>query len=78
MVTPFSFQGQMQRLPYALWSLGVFLSQHFAVLIIFRAQGVPLSPDLEFYVTPLRSLVTHTRVSNLMLVLALAYLLIAA
>jgi hypothetical protein len=78
MVIPFSFQGQIGRLPYALWSLGLFFSQHLATFASFRARGVPLQPDLEFYITPFRSLVTHGRVSDLMLILALAYLLIAA
>ena len=78
MVIPFSFQGEIGRVPYALWSLGVFFSQHLATFVSFRARGVPLQPDLEFYITPFRSLVTHGRGSDLMLILALAYLLIAA
>jgi uncharacterized membrane protein YhaH (DUF805 family) len=78
MIAPFSFSGQIQRLPYALWSLGVFFSQHLAILIIFRVQGARLQSDLEFYLSPLRSLVRHGQVSSLMLVLALAYLLIVA
>jgi len=85
MVSPFSFQGQIRRLPYALWSVGIFFSQHLAVLIAFRAYG-PQAPlgwswkpaDWLFYVTPLRALVAVSQVSDFMLILALAYLLIVA
>jgi uncharacterized membrane protein YhaH (DUF805 family) len=65
----------MHRLPYALWSLGVFFSQHLATFAVFRAQGVPLHAGLEFFVTPFRSLVLHGRASDLVLICALAYLI---
>jgi uncharacterized membrane protein YhaH (DUF805 family) len=75
MIAPFSLQGHIGRLPYALWSLGVFFSQHLAILIMFWVQGMPLRPDLTFYMIPFRWLVAHSKVSDLTLVLALVYLL---
>jgi hypothetical protein len=45
MVSPFSFQGQIRRLPYALWSVGIFFSQHLVTLIALRAYSVPLTFD---------------------------------
>src|SRR6266436_6322093 len=81
MVTPFSFRGQIRRLPYALWSIGIFFSQHLMTLIALRAYSEPLTFDWppvhwSFYITPLRSLATPYLVSNLVLILALGYLLI--
>jgi uncharacterized membrane protein YhaH (DUF805 family) len=80
----FSFNGRIRRIPYALWSLAVFFSQHLVVLLAFRSQdqslrlsGSPAS-DWAFYVAPLRWLVKLDRPSDLMLILALADLLIAA
>src|SRR5260370_26599535 len=83
MVSPFSFRGQIGRLPYALWSVGVFFSQHLVTLIAFRAHGLPLPFDRppaywSFYITPLRELATLNLASDLMLILALGYLLIVA
>src|SRR6516162_5239302 len=77
MWSPFSFQGKLRRLPYALWSLGIFFSQHLAVLALAGARGSRLQTDWSFYVMPLRSLVTLDRPSNLLLLAALSYLLIA-
>ena len=83
MVSVFSFRGQLDRLPYALWSVGIFFSQHLVTLAAFRTYGRPLPldgslADWSFYVTPLRALVTLGRVSDLMLISALAYLLTVA
>src|SRR5882672_10550911 len=78
MRSPFAFAGKLRRLPYALWSIGVFLSQHLAVLVVSGARHGQLEADWSFYVTPLRSLVTIERVSSIMLIAALVYLLIAA
>jgi hypothetical protein len=60
-----------------LWSLGIFLSQHLAVLAVAGMRGSQLKTDWSFYVMPLRSLVTLERPSNLLLLAALSYLLIA-
>jgi hypothetical protein len=76
MIGPFSFRGEICRLPYALWSFGIFFSQHFAILTMFWIQGMPLSPDPIFYLMPFRWLVSHVKVSDLTLVLALSYLLV--
>jgi uncharacterized membrane protein YhaH (DUF805 family) len=78
MAFSFAFEGQMRRPLYALSTFGVFGSQHFMTLIAFRAQGERLLLDWQFYLMPLRSLVTQTNASNLTLILALAYLLLVA
>jgi hypothetical protein len=83
MVSPLSFHGQIGRLPFALWSLGIFFSQHVVTLVAFSANGrpPPLSwppDDWSFYVTPLRALVRLGQVSDFVLILVLAYLLIVA
>jgi uncharacterized membrane protein YhaH (DUF805 family) len=75
---PFAFEGQIRRTSYALWSLGAFFSQHVVVLIVFKAMGEPLALDWWFVVAPLRSLVTHSYATDVVLLLALAYLLILA
>src|SRR5215471_2714639 len=81
MVSPFSFQGQICRLPYALWSIGIFFSQHLVTLIALRAYGAPLPFDRPviswlFYITPLRALETLNQVS--IMIWALGYVLIVA
>jgi uncharacterized membrane protein YhaH (DUF805 family) len=78
MFSLFAFEGKLRPLPYALWSLGVFFSQHLAVLVVSGAQGHRLAAEWSFYLMPLRSLVTLERASSIMLIAALAYLLIAA
>jgi uncharacterized membrane protein YhaH (DUF805 family) len=78
MFSLFAFEGKIRPLPYALWSLGVFFSQHLAVLVVSGAQGHRLAAEWSFYLMPLRSLVTLERPSSIMLIAALAYLLIAA
>jgi uncharacterized membrane protein YhaH (DUF805 family) len=78
MVSPFAFAGRIGRLPYALWSLGIYFSQHLALLAVSRTPGRPLEADWGFYLMPLRSLVALERRSSLLLIAALAYLLIAA
>src|SRR6516165_6511220 len=40
MTNPFSFRGRLSRLPYALWSVGVFFSQHLAILVMLWMQGI--------------------------------------
>jgi uncharacterized membrane protein YhaH (DUF805 family) len=83
MMSPFSFHGQIGRLPYALWSIGIFFSQHVATLIVVRAYGVPppggwpSGPDWMFYVTPLR-LAMLRGAPDLVLALALGWVLVVA
>jgi uncharacterized membrane protein YhaH (DUF805 family) len=74
----FAFEGKIRPLPYALWSLGVFFSQHLAVMVVSGAQDHRLAAEWLFYLMPLRSLVTLERASSITLIAALAYLLIAA
>ena len=38
MTFPSSFQGRIGRLPYAIWSFGLFFSQHLVVALLFRMQ----------------------------------------
>jgi uncharacterized membrane protein YhaH (DUF805 family) len=78
MQSPFAFRGTLQRLPYALWSIGIFLGQYLVVLA--AAGGRSRGRDFELWtaLTPLRSLVTHYVMPDITLLLALLYLLIAA
>src|SRR5262245_35528654 len=88
MASPFSFQGQIGRLPYALWSIGIFLSQDLAMLGVYWAYASDLPapfgepPSWKFYVMPqwgmVPTLVTVGRASDGILILTLGYLLIAA
>src|SRR5262245_48143069 len=74
----FAFEGKIRPLPYALCSIAVFFSQHLVVRAI--SAHYTLSPSLDgwFYVAPLRWLVTAHRATDIMLILALTYVLIAA
>ena len=84
MVSPFSFKGKIGRLPYMLWSLAAFFSQHLVALSMFEGHGISPKPeswlngDWWFYVTPLRLRVTDRMPSAILLLLALAYLLMVA
>jgi uncharacterized membrane protein YhaH (DUF805 family) len=78
MMSPFSFQGQIGRLPYALWSIGLFFSQHLVALMVITAYGAPPhDPQWMFYVMPLR-FGTLRGAPDLVLILVLAYALAAA
>jgi len=74
---PFSFAGRIGRLPYALWSLAAFFSQHLVVVGLMRAMGRPLSLDATFLIMPLRSMTVFDKTSVLTLPLALAFALSA-
>jgi uncharacterized membrane protein YhaH (DUF805 family) len=65
-------------LPYALWSLGAFFSQHLVILAAAGAWHQPLKRDWWFYLAPLRSIADAGTAPGAMLILALAYLLIVA
>jgi uncharacterized membrane protein YhaH (DUF805 family) len=78
MTFPLSFEGKMGRFQYALWSAAAFFSQHLAVLIACRLLRKTPDMDVLFWVAPLRSLVTQAQASDVILILALAYLLIVA
>jgi uncharacterized membrane protein YhaH (DUF805 family) len=89
MTSPFSFRGQIGRLPYALWSIGIFVSQYVLALGALAAYvsdlpdpvtGLPAlwpSNNPLFYVTPLR-LVALRGTPDLVLLLVLGYVLIVA
>jgi hypothetical protein len=92
MTSPFSFQGRIGRLPYALWAIGIFFSQHLVILIAFRAYAYDLPDPVgllpaswTFYLMPPRALVVmlimltkSSGASDLILVLTLGYLVIVA
>jgi uncharacterized protein DUF805 len=81
---PFSFNGRMRPFPYALWSAGVFFSQHLIAEYLFSLQARPftLAQSWWFYVMPLPSLARQTIYSGtiltaMVLMLALACMVIA-
>jgi uncharacterized membrane protein YhaH (DUF805 family) len=78
MLRLFQFKGQIRQLPYALWSYGVFFSQHLVLFVVSDTRYEQLKADWLFYLLPLRSLVTIYRVSDMTLIIGLAYFLIAA
>lgn len=77
-MTPFAFRGRIGRLPYALFSLGLFFSQHLAAITILKSQGIALKFDWWFVFVPLRALVTQAQLPSPILTFGFAYLLIAA
>lgn len=72
---PISFRGKITQRSYALWSCAIFGSQHLLVLVAFKMLGQPLRLDWWFALMPLRSVLALTGVSNFILIVALAYLL---
>jgi len=84
---PFSFSGRMRPFPYALWSAGVFFSQHLMAALVLGMQGRSLAAparhwwfytqDWWFYVMPLPSLARQAGASETMLMAALACMVIA-
>ena len=74
-IFPFSFEGEIRRLPYAVWSSAIFFSQHLLTIIAFRIAGTPLEIDWRFLFVPLRSFVTQTYASSPTLLLVFVYLL---
>ena len=75
---PFSFQGRMGRIPYALGSLATFFSQHLVVWAVARTTRMTLQLDAVFWIAPLRVLATQSFVPAALLILAFAYFLIVA
>jgi uncharacterized membrane protein YhaH (DUF805 family) len=63
MISIFTFQGKIRRLPYALWSLGIFGAQYLAVIATFQLFGRRLETDWRFYAMPFRSLVALYTIS---------------
>jgi uncharacterized membrane protein YhaH (DUF805 family) len=78
MQSPFAFRGTLRQLPYALWSIGIFLGQYLVVLTASGDRSRGRDFELWTALTPLRSLVTHYVTPDITLLLALLYLLIAA
>ncbi|MGH6925144.1 MAG: DUF805 domain-containing protein [Propylenella sp.] len=77
MQNPFSFDGEIRPLPYALWSLGLFFSQHLLAFVILELQGEQVIPSLWLLAQPFRELVTlYQQAPTPIIVLALLYLLI--
>src|SRR4051812_11328725 len=86
MLSLFSFKGRMGRLPYALWSLGVFGSQYLVLMAASRAGYPPHGPlwlvqgrDWVVYIVPFRSMVEIAgRVSDIALLVLLGYVVAVA
>ena len=77
MQNPFSFEGEIRPLPYVLWSLGLFFSQHLIAFVILELQGQSVIPSLWFLAQPFRELLTlYQEAPTPIVVLALLYLLI--
>jgi uncharacterized membrane protein YhaH (DUF805 family) len=74
----FSFQGQIGRLPYALWTLPMFFSQHVVTLIALRRPISAFAASPGFYIAPLHDLVNRYQPPTVVLLAALAYLILAA
>jgi hypothetical protein len=81
---PFSFAGRMRPIPYALWSAGVFFSQHLIAAYLFSLQASPftLTQSWWFYVMPMPLLARQIVFSGailtqMVLLLALACMVIA-
>ena len=75
MISFLSFEGKIRPVPYALWSITCFFSQHLLILVLLQSR--PLPPSWQFYILPLRSLAL-VRSSEATLILALAYGLLVA
>ena len=78
MLSVFSFSGRMRPLAYAAFSVAAFFSQHLVVLAVVAWRGERLTTDWEFWLVPLRTLVTHGRASDPLLIVGLAWMLIVA
>src|SRR5262245_21427912 len=74
MISPLSFKGRIGRLPYALWSLGAFFSQHIMLAIV--AGRFPSLDDPWAYAVPLVPLVTLRGASDILQMAGLVYLLL--
>jgi hypothetical protein len=71
----FIVRRKIRPVPYALWSITCFFSQHLLILVLLQSR--PLPPSWQFYILPLRSLAL-VRSSEATLILALAYGLLVA
>src|SRR5262245_45957133 len=78
MISPFSFQGRIGRLPYALWSFGILFSQHLFVWSVYRMNRMPLDIDGWFMIVPLRLLGWQPQLSWIVPIAGLACLLLVA
>src|SRR5215470_8944125 len=74
MITPFTFKGRIGRVPYAAWSVAIFLSQY----LILLAAGNLLKSDVWSYLVPHRALQIVGGNADLVQTLGVAYLLIVA
>jgi len=78
MVTPFSFDGQLARGRYALWSIGLLLSQPALVLAVVLGRGETLRFAYWSALIPYRWLVTQSDGAMLPVLLGLVYITIIA
>ena len=77
MTSPFSFKGKISRLPYALWSFGLFFSQDLLAALLAGNDRTP-SFDLELIVSPIRWLFTSPSLDAILLWVGLAYMVVVA
>lgn len=56
MLQVFSLRGDISRMAYAILAPSLLLSQHLAVALAFRFEGVRVQPDALFWLLPLRQL----------------------
>ncbi len=78
MTSPFVFRGRIGRLPYAIWSVVLFFSQHLVTLGLFKLHGATLRPDVWFAFVPLRALVVQADLTGPVVLAGFVYLLIVA
>ena len=50
-----AFEGRIARLPYLLWSLGIFFSQHLFMWLVLAAQGRQIPMSWKFVLFPLHT-----------------------
>jgi uncharacterized membrane protein YhaH (DUF805 family) len=75
MISPLSFKGRIGRLPYALWSLGAFFSQHIIIAAV-TGGGIPRLDAPWGY--PVLLVIPRSALGALIVWLGFAYILLVA
>src|SRR5215467_4935639 len=78
MITPFTFKGKIGRVPYAAWSVALFLSQYLVVLAGVGVVGALLKANGLILLVPHRALIAASGPWTLLQMLGLAYLRLLA
>jgi hypothetical protein len=66
-----AFEGRIARLPYLLWSLGIFFSQHLFTWFVFAVQGWPVPVSWKFVLFPLPAFVSSGLAPDAMLLVVI-------